>query len=138
LGRFCHGDPDLDAAVRDWLGRQEASGGGAIPAEIVHLPQARDGNIVCRPQFRRHEIVCLGQFNAAADADGASLIPASDLAVRLAGDRIVLRSRRLGRDIVPRLAASHYAPTADLTLYRFLWALQRQDAAALNWQWGAL
>ena len=56
----------------------------------------------------------------------------------LVGDRVVLRSRKLGREIQPRLAASHYAPVADLALYRFLWALQRQDAAALTWQWGPL
>ena len=136
LGRLCHGDSELDAAVRDWLVQQEAHAAGAIPAEIVHLPQPRDGNLVCRPHFRRHEILCLGQ--SGGDADEVCQIPVSDLTLRVNGTRLVLRSRSLERDIVPRLAASHYAPTADLTAYRFLWALQRQDAAALTWQWGAL
>ena len=135
LGRLCHGDAELDAAVRNWLARQEAPVTGAIPAEIVHLPQPRDGNLVCRPHFRRHEILCLGQ---SADTEEVCQIPVSDLTLRLSGSQLVLRSRSLGRDIVPRLAAAHYAPSADLAIYRFLWALQRQDAAALTWQWGAL
>jgi lantibiotic biosynthesis protein len=136
LGRFCHGDPGLNAAVGDWLNQQEAAETGPIPAEIVHLPQPRDGNLVCRPRFRKHEILCLGEASPATD--DVCQIPVSDLTIRLVGNQLVLRSRALGRDIAPRLAASHYAPTADLTLYRFLWALQRQDAAALTWQWGAL
>jgi lantibiotic biosynthesis protein len=134
LGRFCHGNQDLCAAVGDWLAQEEESGTDAILAEVVHLPQGRDGNIICRPRFRQHEIHCLGQ----SDAAGEYRIPVSDLVVRLVGDRVVLRSRKLGREIQPRLAASHYAPVADLALYRFLWALQRQDATALTWQWGPL
>jgi lantibiotic biosynthesis protein len=133
LGRFCHGNDDLRAAVGDWLAREEGSA-DAIHAEVAHLPQARDGNIVSRPRFRRYEIDCHGQ----SDAAGEYRIPVSDLVVELAGDRVVLRSRKLGREIRPRLAASHYAPIADLALYRFLWALQRQDAAALTWRWGPL
>jgi hypothetical protein len=134
LGRFCHGDRDLNVAVRDWFARQEASGTEPIPAEIVHLPQPWDGNIICRPHLRQHEILCLGQ----SDADDSDQIPVSDLTIRLAGGRLILRSRALGRDIAPRLATSHIPSAADLAVYRCLWALQHQDAATLTWQWGAL
>ena len=134
LGRFCHGDRDLAALVADWLEREKQFYRGAVLAEIVHLPQGRTGNVVCRPVMRSHEVLCLGQSGVGVDGK----IPLSDLTVRVEGTRVVLRSRKLGRDVVPRLTAAHYAKFADLVHYRFLWALHLQDAIEVSWQWGAL
>jgi lantibiotic biosynthesis protein len=59
--------------------------------------------------------------------------------VSVESGRVVLRSRRLGREIIPRLTSAHAVSTADLPLYRFLTALQSQDGApALDWSWGPL
>jgi lantibiotic biosynthesis protein len=134
LGRFCQGDRDLAAAVSNWLHREEKVYEGALLAEIVHLPQGRTGNIVCRPVLRSHEILCLAQSGAPIDRQ----IPLSDLTVRLAGQRVVLRSRSLDRDIVPRMTTAHYGNFADLVHYRFLWNLHLQDSAGLSWQWGPM
>ena len=134
LGRFCQGESDLAAPVTNWLHREEKAYEGALLAEIVHLPQGRTGNIVCRPVLRSHEILCLAQSGAQVDRQ----IPLSDLAVRLEGERVVLRSRSLDRDIVPRMTTAHYAEFADLVHYRFLWNLHLQDSAGLSWQWGPM
>ena len=134
LGRFCHGDSELAARVTDWLEQETQYHRGAVLAEIVHLPQGRAGNIVCRPVMRDHEILCLAQ----SGADIAGQIPLSDLTVRVEGTRVVLRSRRLGRDVVPRLTTAHYAKFADLIHYRFLWALHLQDSIQTSWEWGPL
>ena len=133
IGRFCHGDRNLAAQVTDWFARQHRIG-GALPAEIVHLPQARIGNIISRPVLRDYEIVCLG----GSGVDHERAIPLSDLTVRLVGSRVTLRSKRLNCDIVPRLACAHVAPTADLVHYRFLCALQQQEMTGLSWDWGNL
>jgi hypothetical protein len=54
-------------------------------------------------------------------------------------DRIVLRSRRLGREVVPRLTTAHDEDWRNLGVYRFLCALQRQDVVSeLTWDWGPL
>src|SRR5207247_4995435 len=56
------------------------------------------------------------------------------------GERIVLRSARLGREVVPRLtSAQNFFHLRAIGVYQFLGALQGQGAAAgLTWDWGAL
>ena len=135
LGRFCHADQTLHEFVRAHLEAEEARRPNRLFAEIVHLPDGRIGNILCRPVLRDYEIPYLGRSGAPADRQ----IPVTDLLVSVRNDRIVLRSRRLGREVVPRLTTAHNEDWRNLGVYRFLCALQRQDvASALAWDWGPL
>lgn len=135
LGRFCHVDQTLHEFVHAQLQAEEAVRPERLFAEIVHLPDGRTGNVVCRPVLRDHEIPYLGRSGAPADRQ----IPVSDLLVSVRDDRIVLRSRRLGREVVPRLTTAHDPDWRNLGVYRFLCALQRQDVASeLAWDWGPL
>jgi thiopeptide-type bacteriocin biosynthesis protein len=135
LGRFCCGDDALARRVAEHLRAEERCSSGAIFAEIVHLPEGRIGNVICRPVLRGHEIAYLGASGVAPE----HRIPASDLRVRVISDRIVLRSERLGREVVPRLTSAHNFTWRSLGPYRFLCSLQDQDApGSLGWQWGSL
>jgi lantibiotic biosynthesis protein len=135
LGRFCHADPELTRCVEAHLREEEARAGGALLAEVVHLPQGRIGNILSRPVLREHEIPFLGRSGAPADKQ----IPVTDLTVTVAGQHIRLRSRRLGREVVPRLTSAHNYRRGSLGLYRFLCMLQSQEAqAGVGWTWGPL
>jgi len=64
LGRFCHTDTRLQSLVEEHLRAEEAHDPDAVFAEIVHLPRARDANVVARPVLREHELVCLGGSGA--------------------------------------------------------------------------
>ncbi len=133
LGRFCHGDPRLTQLVRDHLRREEALEPDAIFAEIVHLPEGRVGNVLLRPVLREHEIAYLGR----SGAPHAQQITANDLWVSVLGGKVVLRSRRLGRRVLPRLTTAHnFSSPLNLGLYRFLCALQHQDGSGVSWSWG--
>ena len=135
LGRFCHGDPDLLTHVVDHLRAEEALDPDAIFAEVVHLPEGRLGNILLRPVLRRAEITYLGRSGAAE----AQQIPVTDLTLHLEDDRFVLRSRRLGRRIVPRLTSAHNFTARTLNIYRFLCLLQSEGRLpSCAWNWGAL
>jgi class I lanthipeptide synthase len=135
LGRFCHADRELEAQVAAHLAAEEEWRPDAVFAEIVHLPQGRIGNILARPLLRTHEIPFLGRSGAPPE----HRIPVSDLSVTVAGSRIVLRSERLGREIVPRLTSAHNFVTGSLGIYRFLCALQSQgQTGGVGWSWGAL
>jgi thiopeptide-type bacteriocin biosynthesis protein len=134
LGRFCHALPELEGAVRSYLADEAALRPDAIFAEIVHLPQGRVGNVLLRPVLRSHEIAFLGGSTAPDDRR----IPVGDLLVSVAGDRVRLRSRRLGREVFPRLSTAHNYNQSGLGIYRFLCALQSQGTARLGWTWGAL
>lgn len=136
LGRFCHLDRRLEEAVRAHLRAEEEHNPDAIFAEIVHLPEGRIGNVLQRPVLRKYEIVYLGRSGTLPDRQ----IPVNDLLVSVQGARICLRSKRLGKEIIPRLTTAHnYGSPRNLPLYQFLCMLQTQGVAGnLRWDWGPL
>jgi thiopeptide-type bacteriocin biosynthesis protein len=135
LGRFCHADPQLHRCVEEHLRAEEALRPGVVFAEIVHLPQGRIGNILARPVLRDYEIPYLGRSGAPPERQ----IPVSDLRVSVEGPRIVLRSARLGQEVVPRLTSAHNFVRGSLGVYRFLCMLQSQSVlGGTAWGWGAL
>lgn len=135
LGRFCHGDPELTALVKAHLETEEAQEPDSVFAEIVHLPEGRIGNVILRPTLRRYEIPFLGR----SGADPEFQIPPDDLMVSVREGRIVLRSRKMGREIKPRLTNAHNYQARSLGVYRFLCSLAHQDSSSgLSWNWGAL
>jgi class I lanthipeptide synthase len=133
LGRFCHADPILRKHVEEHLRAEEALAPDGVFAEVVHLPEGRLGNILARPALRDYEITYLGRSGMARGRH----IPASDLLVSVVGDRIVLRSARLGREVVPRLTSAHNFGRGTLSVYRFLCMLQEQGVTGgLRWEHG--
>ncbi len=135
LGRFCHVDPELRAAVEGHLRREEALHPDAAFVEIVHLPEGRLGNVIARPSLRAFELPFLGRSGAPVERQ----LPLSDLSVSVAGDRVVLRSERLGQEVLPRLTSAHNYRLRSLPLYRFLCSLQSQGASEhALWDWGGL
>lgn len=135
LGRFCHADDVLQEHVKAHLRAEEALHPDAVFAEIVHLPEGRIGNILLRPLLRDYEIPYLGRSGAPEDRQ----IPVNDLHVSVVGDRIILRSARLGREVLPRLTSAHNYSLRSLGVYKFLCALQQQGVVGgLAWSWGAL
>ena len=131
LGRFCHADPALDARVRDHLRAEEALVPDAIHAEIAHLPSGLLSNILVRPVLRERELEWLGRSGAPPQ----QRLPVSDLLVSDRHGRFVLRSRRLGREVLPRLTSAHDWSRSP-TVYRFLAAVQSQGTAgSVSWSW---
>ena len=136
LGRFCHSDEKLAARVQAYLHAEEALRPDAVFAEIVHLPHNRLANVVGRPVLRRWEIPYLGR----SGAEPENQIPVTELLVSVREGTVVLRSRRLGCEVIPRLAAAHnFSAPHNAPLYRFLCALQGQGTATwLSFSFGCL
>lgn len=135
LGRFCQGDAELERHVTAHLAAEAELDPAAIYAEIVHLPEGRLGNVLARPVLRQYEIPFLGRSSAAAEQQ----IPVTDLRVSVVGDRVVLRSAALNREIRPRLTTAHNFAWRSMGLYQFLGTLQNQgNCGAIAWNWGPL
>ena len=92
-----------------------------VVAEIAHVPEVRTGNILSRPHLREYEISYL--TNTTLDDD--HVIPVNDLMVSVSNNRVVLRSKRLKKEIVPRLTTAHNF-SKGTPVYRFLCELQNQ------------
>jgi thiopeptide-type bacteriocin biosynthesis protein len=101
-------------------------------AEIIHLPEARVGNVVMRPNMRALEIPVLSPSLLPLEQQ----IPLSDLMVSVKNNRVILRSQRLNREITPKLTNAHnYA--LGLNSYKFLCDMQGQGClAGFTWSWG--
>lgn len=136
LGRFCMADSELERAVRQHLREEEAQDPDSIFAEIVHLPEGRLGNVMCRPVLRDYEICYLGRSGAPIEYQ----IPFDDLLVTVDSDQVLLYSRRLRKRVIPRLTNSHsYHQPRHAACYRFLGYLQQQwDAPLMFFDWGAM
>jgi len=135
LGRFCHADPQLLHHVREHLRAEQGLHPEALFAEVVHLPGGRIGNVLCRPVLREYEIPFLGDSGAPPEKQ----LALEDLRLSVRGGRLLLRSERLDREVVPRLTSAHNFVQRNLAVYRFLGALQSQGvASSLRWDWGVV
>ncbi|WP_299461422.1 lantibiotic dehydratase [uncultured Microscilla sp.] len=123
LGRFCYGSPLLKEKLSATLAQVEPDNDRLVYAEVDHLPGQRVGNVIIRPRLREYSIALGG-----ANANDAHQIPVTDLWLSMPdGKRLVLHSRRLSKQVVPRMSNAHnYAHNAH-PLYKFLCDLQYQE-----------
>jgi hypothetical protein len=98
FSRFTHDFSDLDlaATLRAW--QREISPAGAIFAEITG--GAERTNLSMHARLTDYQLVCPGEI---ATVDAESQIPLEDLTIghEIESDRLVLRSKRLGLEVIP-------------------------------------
>ena len=135
LTRFCHGSNTLQKFVEKTHKKEATFFEGAIVAEIVHIPEARIGNILNRPATRAYEIPYLG--NASVEADFR--IDLDDILVSVPnGQRVVLRSKKHNKVIIPRLTSAHNHQLG-LPVYSFLCDFQNEFGSInMMFDWGIL
>jgi thiopeptide-type bacteriocin biosynthesis protein len=136
LGRFAHGDAKIHDIIKTITTHEQEINADKILAEIVHLPESRIGNILLRPVLRKYEIPYLGKSALPADQQ----IQLQDLLVSVQNNRIVLRSKKLNKEIIPRLSTAHNYSFNALPVYQFLCDLQTQnfEKSGLGFTWGSL
>ncbi|RFM30536.1 lantibiotic dehydratase [Deminuibacter soli] len=131
LGRFCYGDEALLHKVKKSLAQHEPDTAHTVYAEIVHLPEARVGNVLQRPCLRNYEIPFLGKSGMPQQ----NQLPVNDLMVSVQHGKVVLRSKKLNKRVIPRMATAHQH-AQGLPVYRFLCDLQRQQLYyGFHWKW---
>ncbi|MBO0949196.1 lantibiotic dehydratase [Fibrella forsythiae] len=135
MGRFCTIDDELHQLVSSQLNRQQEQQPDRLLAEIAHLPQAREGNVIQRPHLRQYEIPVL----TTSTLPVSQQIGLDDLMISIPGaNRVVLRSKRLNKQVIPQLTTAHNYQHG-LPIYRFLSDLQHQPTPfAISWTWGSM
>lgn len=132
LGRFASGHPKIKQHLQKICSLEKQLAKDKILAEIVHLPEARTGNILKRPHLRDYEIPYLAKSTLNTDQQ----IPITDLYVSVKNDTIVLTSKKLGKEIIPKLTNAHNYSAKALPIYHFLCDLELQNQQSyLGFRW---
>jgi len=122
LGRFS----SKDVAVGNLLNELAEIEAGYFKqeelAEIIHLPNNRTANVTIRNIRRKSEISILSK-----NSSHAQNIPLADLLVSVRGDKIILRSKSTGKEILPFLTSAQNYSFDSLPVYQFLCDLQGQS-----------
>ncbi len=132
--RFSHLDDSIRATAYAITAREQAAHPTKILAEIIHLPDSRSGNLSLRPHLRDYEIPLLTPSTLDADYQ----IHLQDLLVSVREGKVVLRSKRLNREVLPKLSTSqNYHLATSLPLYKFLCDVQNEQAqSGTGVSWG--
>jgi len=126
LGRFCHLDDQVLNHTLAITQKEALLNSDVIYAEIVHLPESRIGNILLRPVLRSYEIPYLAKTGIANPVHNG-VLSLDDLVVSVKNNRIVLRSKRLNKEIVPRMSTAHNCSGQNpMPVYHFLCDMQNQ------------
>lgn len=135
LGRFSYMNPEFENYVKEIICHDEKGNSEAIHAEIVHLPESRIGNILFRPVLRKYEIPYL----SASTMEEEFRIPLDDLYLSVKFGMIKLFSKKLKKEIIPRLSSAHNFSSNALPVYQFLCELQLQNLrSGLQFRWSQL
>ncbi len=135
LSRFCHANNRIHTLVKHIVEKEQELLEPSVLAEIVHLPEARTGNILLRPALRDFEIPYLTE----SGVDRDHRIYPSDLMLSVKEGRFVIRSKKLNREIIPRLTTAHNYSTNALPLYQFLCDFQSRNSKSwYGFSWGPL
>ena len=135
LARFCEEDGELFDYVKEMTHLEQQMNPDRLLVELIHLPEARVGNVIKRPHLRAYELPYLGKSNLPLEQQ----ININDILVFIKNNRIVLWSKKLDKEILPRLTNAHNYTKNTLPIYHFLCDLQTQNIQKkLGFSWGAL
>jgi len=130
LGRFSHLDKEILKHTLAITEKEAQMHPEVIFAEIVHLPESRVGNVLLRPVLRPYEIPYLAKTGVSKEFE----LRLNDLYVSIRNNRIVLYSKYLDKEIVPRMSNAHaFNEVKSMPVYNFLCDLQHQEGRAGLW-----
>ena len=135
IGRFCNGNKAIHNLANQIVTKESELNPNKILAEIVHIPQARTGNVLRRPCLRAYEIPYLANSILPQE----NQITIEDLYVSIRNNKVILKSKALQKEIVPCLSNAHNFAYNSLPIYHFLCDLQGQTTHPIpNFSWGIL
>jgi len=136
LARFSYANKNILNAVEEIITNEhELVGTDTIHAEIVHLPQNRTGNVIKTPVLRGYEI----PYMTKSDVSEENQIHLDDIYVSVRNNEVYLRSKNLGKKIIPCFTNAYNFRGYSSPIFRFLCDIRNQNKRqGLYFHWGLL
>lgn len=132
LTRFTHGNPDLKWQARKIAEQEQKTNPDVILAEVLTIPDDNYANITLYTTIRDYEIPFLSTSKLSKEHQ----IDVNDLMVSVRNGKVVLRSKKLNKQIIPCLSNT-YNTTLAQPLYKFLADVGSQSMRlGFFWDWG--
>lgn len=122
-GRFTPFDAHLCSALRQVAKEEDKRNPGIVFAEISYLVAGKPANVNYRRSLRKFEIPVLTE----AGVDRNHVLKLDDLYLRIVEGKLVLYSKKLNQQVVPRLSNVYNHSREEFPLFRFLCDLQYID-----------
>lgn len=135
LARFSSSNKALEAKLLETTAYEQSCFPDAVLAEIVFLPETRTGNVLSHPPLYAYEI----PYITLSSGNAENQLPVDDLLVSVTAEgKVTLRSKKLGKKIIPRLSNAHNYGS-ELPIYQFLCDIQNEtNAISFSWRWSIL
>ncbi|PQA91694.1 hypothetical protein B0A69_18035 [Chryseobacterium shigense] len=132
LTRFTHGDSQLKDQVKKIAKLEQKANPNVVMAEVLTIPDDNYANITLYATIRDYEIPFLSNSKLNPDHQ----INADDLMVSVRNGKVILRSKKLNKEIIPCLSNT-YNTTLAQPLYKFLADVGSQNMRlGYFWDWG--
>jgi len=123
LGRFTLFNKNIGEEVRHIASDEEKLNEDVIFAEISCFNDEHGANINSNSGIREYEI----PIGAHSTLNRNNVIDLSDIMVSVVDEKIILRSKKLNKIIIPRLSSAYNYVRSELSIFRFLCDLQYQE-----------
>lgn len=121
IGRFAHSNSDIRNIIEEISTiEQNIVHNDIVLAEVAHIPDNNDGNIVCQVKARDYMIPYISNYISFSH----NAIPVSDITISVVNKKIILRSKLLNKQIIPRFSNAYNYDRSQLPIVRFLYDVQ--------------
>lgn len=125
--RFTDFDKELYRIAKEVANIEQDDAGECIIAEVIHEPEPRSANVNVFPPLRKYVI----PYFSNSSIDPEYQIPLNDLLLSVSDGRLVLRSVRLNKIVIPKISSA-YNYLKGSPLFRFLGDSQNQGFSGLQ------
>jgi len=120
IGRFTMGNPEMESYGREIASLEQNANPDVIFFDIAYQAEKRVDNVNRRQLLYPYELPILTW------SDTADPLDLNDIFVSIIGTEVILKSKKLGKRLMPRIPSAYNYTRSDLAVYRFLCDIQNQ------------
>lgn len=133
-GRFAYGNKKIEKFCKDVSSIEKQNlQENQVYSDLLHLSHPKLGNVILRPNCYHYYISIIDATNK----DIEHTIPLNDLYIAIDNNKIILYSKKLNKQVLPRLGCAQNTELLTSPIYKFLGAIS-DDYYINTWNWGFL